>query len=125
MHARSRGARLLTTVVAAIGVALGMAVAAAPAGPAAAVVGDTTAPPAPRITVTNNDNRLQISWSAVTDPSGIAQYRLSRNGVSIFNGKTTVRDDPRARLVPGTTLTYSVQAVDGAGNVSRRASCST
>jgi lamin tail-like protein/Big-like domain-containing protein len=93
---------------------------------------DTTAPTAPVInTPTNNqyfkNSPIQNKWSAVTDPSGIANYEIEYiydDGHTFANGPT--------RLVPGTQtsrshqpstseqggVTIRVRAIDGAGNKS-------
>lgn len=61
-----------------------------------------------------------LSWSASTDAggSGLAGYRVFRDGsqIATVNASTTTFGD--ATLVPAGTYKYSVKAYDGAGNVS-------
>lgn len=61
---------------------------------------------------------IPLSWSASTDPgsnaSGVAGYRLSQNGAPIQTLTTTSAFVPS--LTCGTTYTFTVDAVDVAGN---------
>jgi hypothetical protein len=94
---------------------------------------DGTAPPAPSLlspangaNIDGNPATVTLSWSAVSDESGIAEYRLeaqrhSGDGVwlaapgSPWNGLSgTSRAIP---VQPGWTFRWRVRAVDGAGNV--------
>ncbi len=59
---------------------------------------------------------VALTWQPATDDVGVAQYRITRNA-------RVLGTSPSAAFVDGsppvsTTLTYSVQAVDAAGNVS-------
>ncbi len=58
-----------------------------------------------------------LSWGAVTDSggSGLAGYRILRNGVQVGTSPTTAYTDTTA---PDGLHLYRVTAVDGAGNVS-------
>ena len=93
---------------------------------------DVTAPSAPTI-LTPNDNQyiaatpIENSWTAVTDPSGIANYEVEY----IYDDGHTFSGGP-TRLVPGNQtsrnhqpggseqggVTIRVRAIDGAGNKS-------
>lgn len=83
---------------------------------------DVTAPTKPGTpTVTSNQaSKVSLSWAASTDSggSGIAGYRVYRNG-TLLNGSLTANasyTDTTAQS--NTTYSYTVAAVDGAGNVS-------
>jgi chitodextrinase len=62
-------------------------------------------------------SQITISWIASTDNVGVAGYRVYRNGVALtpVGNVTTVQD---SGLAPSTTYTYTVDAVDAAGNAS-------
>lgn len=86
-------------------------VASAPPPPA-----DTTAPTVPaNLTAVLSGTTANLSWTASTDNIAVTGYRITRNGVlhttvlnTFYNG---------TGLAVG-TYTYTVAAVDGAGNVS-------
>jgi Tfp pilus assembly protein PilV len=88
------------------------------------IVLDQTRPPAPTLTGTPGNKRIDLSWSAVTDPgasaSGIANYRVYRldqgttTPIAVVSG-TSHRD---SGLTNGQAYTYWVTAVDRAGNES-------
>ena len=60
---------------------------------------------------------LSLSWSASTDAvSGVAYYRVFRNGIKIAERSTTDYSD--LDLVSGSSYSYTVDAVDNAGHVS-------
>ena len=61
-------------------------------------------------------NQVVISWGASTDSSGIANYRIYRNGQ--FLGSTSSLSYTDNSVSPNTTYTYLVSAVDNLGNVS-------
>jgi chitodextrinase len=59
---------------------------------------------------------VTLSWGPATDDTGVAGYRISRNGTAIATATdTTWRDTGRKPL---TTYTYTVVALDVAGNAS-------
>lgn len=78
---------------------------------------DTTAPSAPGditsggVTTTG----ASLSWTAATDDRALAGYQVLRDGVVV--GNVTGLSYTDTGLSPGTTYSYSVQAVDAAGNV--------
>ena len=85
-------------------------VASAPPPP-----GDTIAPSVPVLTVALDGTTANLSWTTSTDNVGVTGYTINRNGVfhttalnPFYNG---------TNLAPG-TYTYTVAAMDGAGNVS-------
>ncbi|MGD9570366.1 MAG: Ig-like domain-containing protein [Thermoleophilia bacterium] len=83
---------------------------------------DKTAPAAPsglRV-VSASTAGIDVAWSAATDPSGIAGYRVFLDGVAAGDVTTTGRSF--TGLACGSAHTVAVDAVDGAGNRSARAS---
>ncbi len=81
---------------------------------------DADPPPVPNNVAASaaSGTSVNVSWSASTDTSGITGYDVARNGVTIgsVNGSTTSFTDSTA--TPGTAYQYTVDARDGAGNVS-------
>ncbi|MBN1782331.1 DNRLRE domain-containing protein [bacterium] len=79
-------------------------------------VQDDTAPAAPQnlTAAPVNETEVGLSWSASSDAeSGIAGYRIYRDGVFAgYTVNTTYADED---LVPGSSYTYTVSAVNGAG----------
>ncbi|KAA3646250.1 MAG: hypothetical protein DWQ07_08485 [Chloroflexi bacterium] len=93
---------------------------------------DTTAPPAPTLNSPSNGSDLgcvsstALSWSAVSDESGIAEYRIEVQRHAGDNNWSTAPGTPLSGLGStstsisvecGWTYRWRVQAVDGAGNV--------
>jgi hypothetical protein len=82
---------------------------------------DTTPPSAPTgLTATATaPTTVNLSWSGSTDSNGISGYDIVRNGTTIGTvpGNTTGYVDASAS--PATSYTYTVDARDGAGNVSQ------
>ena len=81
---------------------------------------DTTKPSAPTnlVATASAGNLVNLSWTASTDGTGVATYDIVRNATAIgtvSGGTTTYLDGSTS---PGTTYTYTVDARDGAGNVS-------
>ncbi len=79
---------------------------------------DGTAPTAPsNLSGTLKRGVVTLTWSGSTDNlSGIASYRVLRNGVTSGTTSTTSFSD--RNLVAGTTYTYQIYAIDKVGNVS-------
>ena len=80
---------------------------------------DTTAPSTPTGLTANAVSAFQVdlSWSASTDNVAVTGYRVFRNGaLQIALGNVTTYQD--MQLFAGNTYIYTVQALDGAGNVS-------
>lgn len=77
---------------------------------------DTTAPSTPaNLTATLSGSTADLAWSASTDNVGVTGYQVTRNGVVILTVLNTFYND--TNLSSG-TYTYTVAAVDDAGNVS-------
>jgi len=73
---------------------------------------DTTAPTAPTATIAQVSAKwAAVSWSAATDNVGVVNYEIYRNG-QLY---TTVAGGTRSAQVP-TSGTYTVAAMDAAGN---------
>ncbi len=84
-----------------------------------AAVNDTSAPTAPTGLAGSaaGPTRVDLSWTAATDDVGVAGYRVLRDGSQIGTTTTaTSYSDPTAAA--STTYSYTVRAVDAAGNVS-------
>jgi hypothetical protein len=85
---------------------------------------DTTPPKAPGGLVAKVKGRdVLLTWSASTDNVAVAFYRVSRNGAVIGTAPTGSWVD--ASVPAGTTYTYSVVAVDAAGNASASSNSAT
>ena len=76
-----------------------------------------TAPGTPTVTDVT-DTTVDLSWAASTDDHAVTGYRVFRNGgqVATTSGTDTTYTD--TGLTPSTTYSYTIQAVDGAGNTS-------
>jgi chitodextrinase len=95
-------------------------VSVSPAGASVTVQlgGDTTPPSAPAsLSATAlSSTSIALSWPAATDNTGVAGYRLSRNGTQI--AQVTALSWTDTGLAPATGYTYDVRAFDAAGNQS-------
>jgi chitodextrinase len=79
---------------------------------------DGTPPTAPaNLTATAvSASQISLSWTASTDNVGVIGYKVFRNGAQVGTpGATTYSDSP---LSASTTYSYTVEAVDAAGNAS-------
>ena len=72
----------------------------------------SSAPPRP------SPLRVDLSWSAAADDTGVATYRVYRNGAHV--GTTTATSWTNVSVAPGTTYTYVVRALDAARQHRRR-----
>jgi hypothetical protein len=86
---------------------------------------DSTAPsiPASLVATTVSSSQISISWANSIDPvingqvsSGVAAYEVYRNGSAIATTPATFFID--SGLTASTTYSYSVSAIDAAGNMS-------
>jgi len=82
-------------------------------------VTDTTAPTTPTgLTVTAvSPSQIGLSWSPSTDDVAVTGYRVNRGG-ALLTSVGTVTTLQNTGLSPATTYTYTVQAIDAAGNAS-------
>jgi len=80
---------------------------------------DTTAPSVPGglTAVAVSSSRINLSWSASTDNVGVTGYRVFRAGtlLATLGAVTTFQN---TGLVPSTSYSYTVQAIDAAANAS-------
>ncbi|HEX8094458.1 fibrinogen-like YCDxxxxGGGW domain-containing protein [Jatrophihabitans sp.] len=81
------------------------------------VPADTTAPTAPGSLASTGvtTTAATLNWAAATDDRGVTDYQVLRDGVQV--GQTTALNWTDAGLTPGATYSYTVTAVDAAGNV--------
>lgn len=89
-------------------------------------VTDTTPPSIPTnlAATANSSTQINLSWSASTDNIGITAYKIYRNGsgtplTTVAAPTTTYSDN---NLAAGTTYSYTVTAIDAAGNESAHSS---
>lgn len=84
---------------------------------------DTVKPTAPgSLTAAAGDAAVALTWTASKDNAGITGYRISRDGTVVSTVTATSFND--SGLTNGTTYSYSVVALDAAGNVSPAATAS-
>lgn len=79
--------------------------------------GDTLAPTAPSglLAQATAYNKVRLTWSASTDNTGVAGYRIFRNGVPVATtNSTTMYEDGGVNA--STSYSYKVEAFDAAGN---------
>jgi beta-glucanase (GH16 family) len=91
----------------------------ASATPVAVAPVDSTAPSAPAgLAATAGDTRVSLSWGAASDNVGVTAYRVFRGATQVaqVGGSTLTYTD--TGLVNGTSYSYTVRALDAAGNVS-------
>jgi len=81
---------------------------------------DTTAPTAPAGTaaVTVSFDRVDVSWNAASDDVAVAGYRIFRDGTLLGTVGSSVTKYVDTTVSPSTGYTYTVRAVDAAGNES-------
>jgi chitodextrinase len=93
---------------------------------AVSVTVDNSAPSAPGNfqTTGNTQTSIALSWTASSDNNAVTGYRVARNGSTVANlsGSTLTYND--TGLSAGTSYSYTVVALDAAGNVSSAASVS-
>ena len=81
---------------------------------------DTTPPSAPGGTAALgvSSDRVDVSWNASSDDIAVTGYRIYRDGtlLNAVDGSVTRYSD--TTVSPSTAYTYTVRAVDGAGNLS-------
>ena len=83
---------------------------------------DTTAPSTPTglsVTVATS-KQLNLAWTAATDNVGVHGYRVYRDSVLVATVGTNAFSD--TGLAGGSTHSYTVAAIDGAGNASAQSS---
>ena len=83
-------------------------------GPAAG--GGSLAAPTGVTATTISSTQIYVAWAAAAGSSGVTGYRVYRDGTQIATVAAAAYSD--TNLAPSTTYSYTVAAVDGAGNVS-------
>lgn len=84
-----------------------------------AAAADTTAPTVPGsvAATANSSTSVTVTWAASTDAVGVASYRLRRGGVNVTGATAlTGLTFTETGLTPSTAYSYTVSAVDAAGN---------
>ena len=64
--------------------------------------------------------QVNLTWSTSSDPIGVSGYDVYRNGVLLTPSPVTTTSYTDSTASPGTTYQYTVDARDGAGNVSNQ-----
>ncbi|NMC33914.1 MAG: DUF11 domain-containing protein [Veillonellaceae bacterium] len=82
------------------------------------IVVDKTAPSRPTGVAASpsGNNRVNVSWTASTDATGVTGYTLYRDGQLL--GTVTITGYTDQSVLPGHTYSYTVTARDAVGNVS-------
>ncbi|MCX5098905.1 carbohydrate binding domain-containing protein [Streptomyces sp. NBC_00439] len=96
--------------------------------PCAAEPADTQAPTAPAKVKAEADGvSVVLTWDPSTDDRGVTKYQVTRTGgtrgTTVTDVSSTVHSD--ANLEERTVYTYTVKAVDAAGNVSAASAAAT
>jgi chitodextrinase len=86
---------------------------------------DTTAPSVPaNLTATAaGSNQVNLAWTGSTDDVAVSGYEVSRDGIAVGTSPTPSFADTSAQ--PSTTYTYTVAALDAAGNRSQESNSAT
>jgi YD repeat-containing protein len=85
---------------------------------------DTTAPSVPAdLTATALVKRIDLTWTASTDDTAVAAYEISRDGTVIAVTYSPAYSD--LAVAEGTSHSYTVRALDGAGNASAQTTAAT
>ncbi|MGZ4632028.1 MAG: fibronectin type III domain-containing protein, partial [Actinomycetes bacterium] len=78
---------------------------------------DTQKPTAPTVTATAvSTGRVDLSWTGATDNVGVTGYRVFRGGTQLTEQAGTTYSD--TTVSPNTSYSYTVVALDAAGNLS-------
>jgi hypothetical protein len=82
--------------------------------------GDTQSPTAPgNLTATAvSANQIDLAWGASTDNVGVTGYRIFRGSTQVGTRAASVRTYSDTGLTASTAYSYTVRAVDAAGNLS-------
>jgi hypothetical protein len=92
---------------------------------ARAISADVMPPSVPTAltTTTISGTEIQLAWNLSVDNVGVSGYRIYRNGME--NSYSTTPSYADKNLVSGATYTYTVTALDAAGNESSQSSAVT
>ncbi len=82
------------------------------------IVADTQAPTVPTnlTAVAPDSTKVNLSWTASTDNTGVTGYNVNRNGTLLTSVSTNSFSD--VTVAPATTYSYTIQAFDAANNTS-------
>jgi ELWxxDGT repeat protein len=85
---------------------------------------DGTAPSIPSLSSSSQTTTsISLTWEAATDNIGVASYNIYKNGSLLTNiTNTTDRTFTDPNLTPATSYTYTISALDQAGNESFQSS---
>lgn len=89
---------------------------------------DTTAPSVPTgVTATaNSSSQVTVNWTASTDDVAVVSYRVRRGGVDVTGATAVVGTSfVDTTVSPSVTYSYTVSAVDQAGNRSAESSAAS
>ncbi|UOY92008.1 M60 family metallopeptidase [Ectobacillus sp. JY-23] len=81
---------------------------------------DTTAPTAPSQLQASSvtDQSVTLTWTKSTDNVAVTEYVISQGNVEVGRVSGSMNSFTKTALQPNTSYTYTVKAVDGAGNIS-------
>lgn len=87
---------------------------------------DTTPPSAPaNLTATAGDTQVALGWGASIDNAGVAGYRIYRDGTQVGSVSASTLSYTDSGLTDGTAYSYTVKAIDAAGNLSAASNTAT
>lgn len=93
------------------------------ASPCVTAPADTTAPSTPTgLTATAVNTTVTLAWTASTDDVGVVGYQISRGSATLTSSANAYSD---RGLTAKTSYTYTVKALDAAGNVSAASASAT
>ncbi len=83
-------------------------------------VGDTTAPTAPSQLVASSvtDQSVALTWTKSTDNVAVTEYVILQGNMEVGRVNGTTTSFIKTALQPNTSYTYTVKALDSAGNFS-------
>jgi fibronectin type 3 domain-containing protein len=90
-------------------------------------VSDNTAPSAPGSLTASpgTSGEIDLSWSASSDNVGVTGYNIYRGGSQVGAVTASSLTYQDTTVTPGTTYSYTVKAVDAAGNLSADSNTAT
>jgi hypothetical protein len=79
---------------------------------------DPTPPTVPNLTGATavNSRKVDLSWTAATDNVGVAAYAIRRDGIQTATAGAATLTYSDTTVEPGGTYSYTVEALDAAGN---------
>ena len=96
-----------------------------PSNTATATVADTVKPTTPSgLTATGSAGQVVLNWTGSTDNVGVTGYRIYRNGTQVGSVLGNLTTFTHTGLAAG-SYSYTVRAVDAAGNLSDASNTAT